>query len=63
MSECNEYLDRAEAAAFLRISVRTLDRIGELRKVRVGQRRVIYRRADLTRYVASRAGAMPAEAA
>ncbi|HQT62588.1 MULTISPECIES: AlpA family transcriptional regulator [unclassified Acidiphilium] len=49
-----DLLDRKQAAAFLKISDRTLDRIADLPRVRIGLRRVLYRRADLAAYVTRR---------
>ncbi len=57
MTDSNEFLDRTQAAEVLRISTRTLDRLGDLPKVRIGARRVIYRRVDVQRYVERRAAA------
>jgi len=55
-SDDNQLLTRKEAAAELRISIRTLyDLInaGELRVVKVGQRKTFVRRADLNSYIES----------
>ena len=49
-----DLLDRKSAAAFLQISERSLDRIPNLPRVRVGQRRILFRKSDLAEYVASR---------
>lgn len=49
-----EFLDRQQAASLLRVSTRTLDRL-DVPKVKLGARRVIYRRADLVRFVEARA--------
>jgi len=52
MTAETDLMDRNEAADFLRVSPRTLDRIAALPRVRIGDRRIFYRREDLRRYVA-----------
>lgn len=54
MSESIDLLDRKSAAALLKISDRTLDRLPDLPRVRLSARRVVYRRADLERYIEKR---------
>ncbi|SIQ46301.1 MULTISPECIES: helix-turn-helix transcriptional regulator [Acidiphilium] len=50
----DELLGRKEAAQYLRICERTLDRIPHIPRVKIGQRRIMFRRADLADYIADR---------
>ena len=50
----NQWLTKDQAAAYLRISVRTLDKLIACREVaaaRIGGRRLLFDEADLDRYV------------
>lgn len=51
MDANSELLDRREASAFLKISDRTLDRLSDLPRIKIGGRRVVFRRSDLLAYV------------
>jgi excisionase family DNA binding protein len=57
MSDAQQsYFDRPEAARYLRVSLRTLDRLraeGKLRACRPAPDRAVFRRADLDRYMES----------
>lgn len=50
----DELLDRKEAARLLRVSPRTVDRIAQLPRIRVGCRRILFRRGDLDAYLEAR---------
>jgi excisionase family DNA binding protein len=54
----SEYLTVAETASIIRVTGRTLRRWREVRQgppcARVGERRVLYRRADLDAWLAAR---------
>ena len=53
------YMTKIEAAEYLRIGVRTLDRLcatGELVGARIGGRRLLFRRGDLDGYVSKKLG-------
>jgi len=55
-----EYLTKTEAAKYLRISTRTLDRLiaaGEITPARVGERRLILKKGALDAYVERQIGA------
>lgn len=54
MSDSLELLDRNAAAKLLGISNRTLDRMFDLPRVRLTERRIVYRRADIVRYIEQR---------
>lgn len=60
MSE-SELLTRDEAARLALLSIRTLDRLAERgegpARIQLTQRRIAYRRADLMRWIESRAAA------
>jgi hypothetical protein len=47
MMDEDELLDRKESAALLKVSVRTLDRQTDLPRVKLTQRRIMYRKCDL----------------
>lgn len=51
----NDILNRKEAADFLKISTRTLDRQIDLPRVKLTQRRIVFRRADLVGWIERRA--------
>lgn len=51
MTHNDELLDRKQAAIFLKVSDRTLDRISDLPRIRIGERRICFRRSDLTAYL------------
>lgn len=51
MTTATELLTRHEAATFLKVSDRTLDRITDIPRVKIGGRRIVFRRADLESYV------------
>jgi predicted DNA-binding transcriptional regulator AlpA len=52
-----ELLDRKEAAAYCKISERTLDRQPDLRRIKLTARRILYRRSDLIEWINARAEA------
>ncbi|MGC9272138.1 helix-turn-helix transcriptional regulator [Acidiphilium sp.] len=54
MTNTDELLDRKQAAKYLHVSDRTLDRIPEIPRVKIGDRRIFFRLSDLAGYVASR---------
>lgn len=54
MSDSLELLDRNAAANLLGISNRTLDRLSDLPRVRLTERRIVYRRADIVKYIEQR---------
>ncbi len=54
MTHHDELLDRKQAANFLHVSDRTLDRIPEIPRIKIGDRRIFFRMSDLAGYVASR---------
>jgi len=54
MTNTDELLDRKQAAKYLRVSDRTLDRIPEIPRIKIGDRRIFFRLSDLVGYVASR---------
>lgn len=52
--QTSDLLTKIEAAGFLRISMRTLDRLIAERQIlgaRVGDRRLVFRRTDLEQFV------------
>lgn len=51
----SELLNRNEAAVFLKISTRTLDRQSDLPRVKLTERRIVYRKTDLLNWIQSRA--------
>lgn len=51
MTYNDELLDRKEAAAFCKISNRTLDRQVDLPRVKLTARRVVYRKSDLVAWI------------
>jgi predicted DNA-binding transcriptional regulator AlpA len=53
----DEIVDRKEAAKFLKLSERTLDRQTDLPRVKLSVRRVGYRYSDLQKWIESRAAA------
>jgi len=53
----DELLDRKEAAAFCKISERTLDRQPDLPRVKLTARRVVFRKSDLAAWIESKAAA------
>lgn len=50
----DELLDRKEAAAFCKISDRTLDRQTGLPRIKLTERRIVYRRSDLENWISAR---------
>jgi excisionase family DNA binding protein len=54
MTNHDELLDRKEAARYLHVSDRTLDRIGEIPRIKIGDRKIFFRRSDLANYIATR---------
>lgn len=54
MATTDELLDRKEAAAFCKISDRTLDRQTDLPRVKLTARRVVYRKSDLIAWIESK---------
>jgi predicted DNA-binding transcriptional regulator AlpA len=54
MTHLDDLLNRKQAADFLHVSDRTLDRIPEIPRIRVGERRIFFRRSDLAAYLAAR---------
>jgi hypothetical protein len=50
----DEFLDRKQAAALLKISERTLDRQSDIPRIRITARRILYRRSDLLAWVDAR---------
>ena len=48
----DELLDKKAAAAFCKISERTLDRQTDLPRVKLTERRILYRASDLTAWIA-----------
>ena len=57
MDDVDDLLDRKEAAALLRISARTLERLTGIPAIKVSDRRVVYRKGDLLDWIASRRAA------
>ncbi len=55
MTHSDELLDRKQAANFLHVSDRTLDRIPEIPRIKIGERKIFFRLSDLANYIASRA--------
>lgn len=47
-------LDKSEAAKFLKVSPRTLDRLHDIPRVRLSKNRVAFRAADLAAWAESR---------
>ena len=57
MQATTDYLDRPEAAEHCHISQRFLDELrarGEIPFIRLSRRKILFRRADLDRFMASR---------
>ncbi len=48
----DELLDKKQTAKILRISERTLDRLTDLPRVKLTERRILYRASDLTAWIA-----------
>lgn len=55
MTATDELLDRKEAAAFCKISERTLDRQADLPRVKLTARRIVFRRSDLIAWIEAKA--------
>lgn len=51
---CRDLMSRRDSADFLGVSERTLDRIPQIPRVKIGERRIMFRRSDLVDYVAGR---------
>ncbi len=54
-------LNKSDAAALLNVSRRTIDRLHDLPRVRLGARRIAFRPSDLAAWTAARV-AVPADA-
>jgi predicted DNA-binding transcriptional regulator AlpA len=50
----DKLLSRSQAAAFLGISDRTLDRQEDIPRIKLTARRIVYKESDLTAYVEAR---------
>jgi hypothetical protein len=57
VTEDDDFLDKTEAAALFKISERTLDRLPGLPRIRISERRIVYRRSALLDYINSRSEA------
>ena len=58
MTDLAQHIDpvysRKETAAFLRLSVRQLDRLQDLRSIRITERRRVYRRSAIQEWLDAR---------